>query len=1047
MATLEFPGQLATELHSRLSDLGGWRDATSLPGPILNPTAAELSAAVDEAFAAASRQRATLLISFVGHGTATGAEDFYLLARDSPELPNSGTAFHLTQGIRERLNTAAVDGLIVLVDACDAGPGVQGAARRWSELLARTQGRMELLVATGEGPAFAGCFTRTMVAAFDSGLPLRGENLLPSDLVDPITGACKRQQPQHLSFTAGMETSTSGADPGLWLVPNSARRRDAVYRRPAAGFVDQLTRALLLTDSIRERLTEILETSSQRLRVVVGPPGCGKSTLMAMLIRPGLVEGLPITPEYVAAGIFLTVASSLESVVAELSTQLGERVPGFADAAQAARELAKRTGSTRDVFDIEISQPLARVAKPGPRVTIVFDGLDQPEQGSQELLVRAVSTLTRDAEFTHVRVIAGIREGIGVVDRPDLAHMCRIDLREPTAAEIAEMVHQSRGAEHERVDSAKWITWIDALLAQTPTTIEGEQAVPGGWLVARLLIEVKATITGREVAEGVSLDTLVAHRVHDGVESAGPDSGEAVGWLLGILVAAGAGPVLPMELLEFALSSLGVSWTTARIRDATVGLGVLLSRSRSGTTREALGVTHNALMPSLQAESRRLGAHTEQAHRAIIAAINNTTTEQVLEYARGSAVRHYLAYGDSTAAVLFLLSLDTPRPADNRDRWAAWLPSFTHAVGSDHLDTLTTRHNVGYWRGESGDPAGAVTEYEQLLTDYLRVLGPDHPHTLATRHNLAYWRGESGDPAGAVAEFEVVLNDRLRVLGRDHPHTLTTRNNLARWRGESGDPAGAVAEFEVVLNDRSRVLGRDHPDTLTTRDNLARWRGESGDPAGAVAEFEVVLNDRLRVLGRDHPHTLTTRNNLAQWRGESGDPAGAVNEYEQLLTDYLRVLGRDHPDTLITRNNLAYCRGQCGDLAVAITELEVLLTDSLRVLGPDHPGTLATRHNLARCRGESGDPAGAVTEFEVVLTGRLRVLGHDHPHTFATRHNLAHWRGVSGDPARAVAEFEVVLTDRMRVFGPDDPDTCATRNHIAYWREASGGAAGAATEG
>lgn len=174
LATLEFPGQLAIELHSRLGGLGGWQDATSLPGPLLNPTAAELAAAVDEAFAAASRQRATLLISFVGHGTATGAEDFYLLARDSPVLPNSGTAFHLTQGIRERLNTAAVDGLIVLVDACDTGQGVQGAARRWSELLARSQGRMELLVAAGEGPAFAGCFTRTMVTAFDTGLGLRG---------------------------------------------------------------------------------------------------------------------------------------------------------------------------------------------------------------------------------------------------------------------------------------------------------------------------------------------------------------------------------------------------------------------------------------------------------------------------------------------------------------------------------------------------------------------------------------------------------------------------------------------------------------------------------------------------------------------------------------------------------------------------------------------------------------------------------------------------------------------------------------------------------
>ncbi|WP_327096584.1 tetratricopeptide repeat protein [Nocardia vinacea] len=1043
LATLEFPGQLAIELHSRLGGLGGWQDATSLPGPLLNPTAAELAAAVDEAFAAASRQRATLLISFVGHGTATGAEDFYLLARDSPVLPNSGTAFHLTQGIRERLNTAAVDGLIVLVDACDTGQGVQGAARRWSELLARSQGRMELLVAAGEGPAFAGCFTRTMVTAFDTGLGLRGENLLPSDLVDPIVGACTRQQPQHLSFTAGAETSASGGDPGLWLVPNIARRRDAVSGRPAAGFVDQLTRTLMLTDTIRERLTEILETSRQRLRVVAGPPGCGKSTLMAMLIRPGLVEGLTIAPEYITAAIFLTVASSLESVAAELSTQLGNRVPGFTAAARAARELAEHTGSPLDVFDIEIRQPLARVAKPGDRVTIVFDGLDQPEQGSRDLLVHAVSMLTRDAEFSHVRVIAGIREGTGVEDLPALAHMCRIDLREPTAAEIAAMVRKPTRAEHERLDPAKWINWIDALLAQIPTTIEGERAVAGGWLVARLLIDVN----GQQVAEGVGLDTLVAHRVRDGVVSTGPDSGGAVGRLLGILVAAGAGPVLPLELLEFALSSLGVSWTTARVRDVTVGLGVLLSRSRPGRTRESLGITHNALIPALQAESQRLGAHAEQAHRAIIAAIQNITTDQALDYARGSAVRHYLAYGDSTAAVLFLRSLDTPRAADNRDRWGAWLPSFTDTVGPDHPATLTTRGHLANWRGHSGDLDGAVTEFEVLLTDYLRVLGPDHPDTLTTRGNLARWRAQSGDLDGAVTEFEVLLTDRLRVLGPDHPHTLTTRHNLVHWRAQSGDLDGAVTEFEVLLTDRLRVLGPDHPDTLTTRHNLAYWRAQSGDLDGAVTEFEVLLTDYLRVLGPDHPDTLTTRGNLANWRGHSGDLDGAVTEFEVLLTDHLRVLGPDHPATLTTRHNLAHWRAQSGDPAGAVTELEGLLTDRLRVLGPDHPATLTTRHNLAHSRAESGDRAGTVTELEGLLTDYLRVLGPDHPATLTTRHNLAHSRAENGDPAGTVTELEGLLTDYLRVLGPDHPDTLTIRHDLAYWRGVTGGAADAATAG
>ena len=71
----------------------------------------------------------------------------------------------------------------------------------------------------------------------------------------------------------------------------------------------------------------------------------------------------------------------------------------------------------------------------------------------------------------------------------------------------------------------------------------------------------------------------------------------------------------------------------------------------------------------------------------------------------------------------------------------------------------------------------------------MRVLGPDHPDTLTTRNNLAYWRGEAGDPAAAVTAFTELLPDRVRVLGPDHPDTLTTRGALARWRGEAGDAA------------------------------------------------------------------------------------------------------------------------------------------------------------------------------------------------------------------------------------------------------------------
>ena len=266
-------------------------------------------------------------------------------------------------------------------------------------------------------------------------------------------------------------------------------------------------------------------------------------------------------------------------------------------------------------------------------------------------------------------------------------------------------------------------------------------------------------------------------------------------------------------------------------------------------------------------------------------------------------------------------------------------------------------HVVLFLAGRSLGEAGLVTQatsyFDQLNKTSIQRLGPNHPDTLSTRHNLAHWRGETGDAQGAATALEALLTDMLRVLGPDHPNPLTTRHSLARWRGKAGDAQGAATAYEALLTDMLRILGPEHPHTLTTRHNLADWRGEAGDAQGAATALEALLTDRLRILGPDHPHTLTTRHNLAHWRGEAGDPQGAATAYEALLTDRLRILSPDHPETLGTRGHLARWRGEAGDPQGAATALEALLTDSLRVLGPDHPTTLTTRRNLAYWRGRA----------------------------------------------------------------------------------------------
>ncbi|HMA47598.1 MAG TPA: tetratricopeptide repeat protein, partial [Frankiaceae bacterium] len=315
-----------------------------------------------------------------------------------------------------------------------------------------------------------------------------------------------------------------------------------------------------------------------------------------------------------------------------------------------------------------------------------------------------------------------------------------------------------------------------------------------------------------------------------------PQTGSLAG-LVAVITAGGAGAVMPLPLVVAALGAMPAleGSTPDRqtapaaelipvtepvsvpvVRDLLVRLGSLVTRSRPGRPDERAGLAHPLLVnlfdpptgtpaAGLPGEGARAGGAlagvvedlpVQAAHAALAALIDDQVTGRprvpvvsglagaVRDYAEHAGPVHHLRLADVTGAVKVLNWLDGPRPGQNRDRWATWLPAITALAGPDHPATLTTRHNLASWRGEAGDPAGAAAGFGDLLPEMLRVLGPDHPATLTTRHNLALWRGEAGAPAGAAAGFADLLPESLRVLGPDHPDTLTTRHNLAYWRGQ-----------------------------------------------------------------------------------------------------------------------------------------------------------------------------------------------------------------------------------------------------------------------
>jgi hypothetical protein len=918
---LGFTGELAAALYAAFTTAGHWLPIGDRP--LVDPTVIELKRRVKAAFQQADELGATLLIAFIGHGFTANDEDFYLLGADSEMPLDSDSGFNLVNAVAEQLsNTRALDGLIVLVDACEAGTGAIGAGNRWVRMLEKTAGRMELLVASDDGNAYDGCFSRTLLRTFDTGLPGSGTNLLCADLTPELSSACQRQTARHLSFNG---TQVRRGDQGLWLVPNRSRSRDAVTGRPAAGLVDDLVRSVSLTSHVQETLADIVEAGGDRLQALIGPAGAGKSTLMSLLIRPGLVATLDaLTAEFVTAAVFLDVTSTIESVLLELCDQFGARFGAEFDAVRRAVRAELTDLERFSAFEIEIVRPLHRMRKAGRRIRILIDGLDQPEEGCRSSVLAAVATLTTDERLRHVRVIVGIRSGTDVVDHPDIAHARRVHLQPPTVREVlAEVVLTEGAIPHQ----------LDRTLHELPDEVRG------GWLIPRLITEIDRRDAN---IDGADLSSLVASRFH---ATRRRRVHEEIALPVGALLAAvGVGPTAPLPLVCEALQQLGWPVPLPRLRDVVVDLGVLVARGHPGLDNERVGLSHAAFTgPLRQIVCAQWPTALFDAHSALAAAFDAVTGPDIDAYAHTAAPRHYLASGNSARAVAFLDGADTHRrPIDNRASWANWLVAFQDTLPPEHPDLLAARARSARWTGEAGEPFAARAMFAGLVEDCTAMFGRDHPQTLLPRVQLANWHVQTGDPEGAMTMLTELLD-----LERDEREKLRIRADLGFSTGQAGDIVGARDQYTAFLPELERSLGSTHPDVLRSRDQYARWVGEAGDPERARLQLLELVPICESVLGPEHTDTMWAKDNLARWTAACGDPGGAARLYREVLATREKVSGTEHPFTLMTRRNLAQFYAGHGSYAVALELGSDLPEIWRRLYGPNDRGTIDVTRDVA----------------------------------------------------------------------------------------------------
>jgi hypothetical protein len=929
MAPLSFLPKAAQDLYGVMTDpvLGGCAPALKDNGLMLDPSVEEARTAIEQAFQQASRNDDTLLLAYIGHGEYAG-DDFYLLPLNATVPPRAHTAVHLIQLIKElHREHSDVDGLVVLLDTCYSGVAAAGAAAHWVRELGGTL-RFEVLTAAADRPAADGCFTRNLVNIIQNGLDSVPWEFLRCEPVRKVLeGRCPKQVPQQPTYNA---------DEGLYVSRNVAwlTGRRLWAGTITAAQIEQLTAWFQPTQQLAE---VVAATTAERCVVLTGVAGAGKSAIAAALARWEVTGGM-VPQSFVQAVAFVTTTASSQELALQLAGQLKTTVRDFAAAQrQFQHQTQAEERAKLDAWHREVIGPLRLLSADRP-IRIVIDGLDQISTGANVSVHKAIDVLATDPALGAVRLVLTARS----------------DTPLPVRAKIPPLGEAADGAIQQYLERRE----VPAKLC--PTVVSRAK---GNWLIARLLADLISAHPDSE-PQGLPPDLVDIYDL--ALRQVGAT--ETRRWreelrpVLGVLAAAGVGPILPLSLLCAASGKLDGPRRPTSVRDILVDLRGLVVRSSPGTEDEHVGLFHQTLAEYLLDQATAFGIETVEPHHALVEALaelparaKHDPRDALHRYALAREADHLWEIGRYTQVVASLEGREAVMPAENLGRWKSWYDRIAMQLGKDHADTLRTRSNIAAWTGRTGDAPAALRLSQELLPDRVRLLGKDHPHTLRTRSNIAAWTGETGKTQEALWLFQELLRDQVCLLGKDHSDTLRTRHNIAFWTGATGEALTALRLSQELLPDQVRLLGKDHPDTFRTRSNIAAWTGETGEAPAALRLFQELLLDQVRLLGKDHPHTLRTRSNIAAWTGETGEAPAALRLFQELLLDQVRLLGKDHPHTLTTRHSIGFWTGATGDTPEALRLFQELLPDQVRLLGKDHPHTLTTQHNIDALTGATGD--------------------------------------------------------------------------------------------
>lgn len=206
-------------------------------------------------------------------------------------------------------------------------------------------------------------------------------------------------------------------------------------------------------------------------------------------------------------------------------------------------------------------------------------------------------------------------------------------------------------------------------------------------------------------------------------------------------------------------------------------------------------------------------------------------------------------------------------------------------LGEECEAVLIARNSELYWMCEVGYDRLAARRFPALLRAASEALGEDSELTWAIRVNSAMPYKASGDFAGAIGVYRDLVVDMAERLPSDDPLLMTVRDNLAEALEMDGQYEEAKVIYESLLDEALRSWGPQDQRVLRIRSEIARARFLLGDREGAFAQWRELSELGARLLGEHHPRTVQILSLLLAAAIDLGDEETVVELAERFVAD------------------------------------------------------------------------------------------------------------------------------------------------------------------